>query len=96
MGLEVQALSWLAIRSSITQTFFVDQSRDEVGYPTAALPASNGALSEFPNGANNTKVSAGLGINFNKISVDGSLISSTTQQLNQNNFLTQLGVKYAF
>lgn len=89
MGVEVDAASWLTLRGSATQTLqLVNNSKEETGGTTT---------SEFAPGANDTTVSAGVGLKFNKITVDGTLQatnSATSQELNGNSLLTMLGMTY--
>jgi hypothetical protein len=96
IGIEAQALPWLKMRSSVRQTAFVNQSRDDVGYPAGSFTNATGAVSEYLNGPNTTAVSAGLGIVMNRVTVDGTLTAATSQQLNAVNFLDQLSLKYNF
>jgi len=95
-GFESQATTWLKIRSSIRQTVLINQSRDEVGYPSGYLSAATGGLSEYTNGPNSTSISAGLGIQLNRFIIDGTLTASTTQQLNSTNLTNQISIKYTF
>lgn len=95
-GVEVQAVSWLKIRSSIKQTAFINQSRDEVGYPNGFLSAATGGLSEYLSGPNSTALNFGLGLAFNRVTIDGTLTAATTQQLNFTNFANQISLKYVF
>jgi hypothetical protein len=95
-GFESQATTWLKIRSSIRQTVLINQSRDEVGYPSGYLAAATGGLSEYTNGLNSTAISAGLGIQLNRLTIDGTLTASASQQLNSLNLLNQVSLKYVF
>ncbi|MCC2678475.1 MAG: hypothetical protein K0R29_1051 [Pseudobdellovibrio sp.] len=86
VGVEVDAASWLTLRGSITQTLqLLNNSKSETGGTTT---------SELAPGANDTVVTAGAGLKFNKITVDGTLQGSTNQQLNGNNLLAMLGMTY--
>lgn len=86
IGVEVDAASWLTLRGSVTQTLnLLNNSKTETGGTTTA---------EFAPGANDTTVTAGAGLKFNKITVDGTLQGSTTQQLNGNTLLTMVGMTY--
>ncbi len=95
-GFESQAATWLKLRSSVKQTVLVNQSRDEVGYPAGFLAAATGGLSEFTNGPNSTTLNAGIGILFNRVTIDGTLTAATNQQLNLTNFINQVSLKYIF
>jgi hypothetical protein len=96
LGVEAQAISWLAIRGSVKQTVMLNQSKDEVGFPTGAFAATNGGLSEYASGPGTTVVAMGVGIGLRNLTIDGLLAASTSQNLNSANFLTQLGLKYSY
>lgn len=96
IGLEGQMESWLILRASITQNFLIDQLKDEVGYPAAAVAGGNGAISEIGAGYNSTVVGFGAGLKFGNLLFDGSFKAATSQTLGQNDFLTQSAVTYNF
>lgn len=96
VGIESEASSWLTLRASLTQTMLVNQSKDDVGYPSGVLQFSNGSRSEYLNGPNSTTFMAGLGLKFKDVTLDGSLAAATGQQLNQNSFLSHLGLKFNY
>lgn len=94
IGLEQKANSWLTLRGSVTQTVLINNSKVETSTTT---------VSETAPGANNTKVAVGAGLNFDKVSVDGTLSGLSTssagaanQQLDGNNLLAQVGLTYMF
>lgn len=93
IGLEQKANSWLTLRGSVTQTVLINNSKTEAGGVTAT---------EFAPGANNTAVAVGAGMNFDKVTVDGTLSGLTTtagaanQQLDGNNLLAKVGLTYMF
>ena len=96
IGLEAQASDWLTFRGTIKQSFLINISKDDFGYPATAVSGATGAVSNVPTGSNDTVVSTGLGFKFKKITLDGSLSTGTTQILNMTNFLSQLGLTYNF
>jgi hypothetical protein len=86
IGLEVDAASWLTLRGSVQQTLqLINNTKTETAGTTT---------SELSPGGNDTTVTAGAGLKFNKITVDGTLQGSTNQQLNANNMLALLGLTY--
>ncbi len=95
-GIEAQATTWFVVRGTIKQTVFLNQSKDDVGYPAAAFQGTNGAVSETSAGTGTTVVSMGAGLMLRNIIIDGLLTGSTTQNLNANDLLSQLSLKYSF
>jgi hypothetical protein len=88
IGLEAEANSWLTLRGSVTQNLLlVDSSKDETTGTTN---------SETNPGLNTTTLAAGAGLKFNKVSVDGSILTGATQTINSGNLLAQVGLTYAF
>ena len=91
VGMEVDALSWLALRGSLTQTVLLNDAKAETGSTTNI---------DLAPGANNTLASVGAGLKFNKVTVDGTLSGLTgatsTQALDGNSLLTQVGFTYMF
>lgn len=101
MGAEMKATDWLTVRSSLTQTVLVAQSKDEAGYPAAALTGATGVVDgEFAAEANNTVAAAGVGLMFNKIQLDATLsglVSSTAnQKIDGTNLFSQVSAVYKF
>ncbi len=90
VGLEVEASTWLTLRGSITQTTLINTTKKETS------PVAGGTDYSFDNGANTTKVAAGAGLKFNKITVDGTLLTTTNQTLNATDLLGQVGMTYMF
>ncbi len=89
IGLEAEANSWLTLRGSVTQNLLlVDSSKDETAPSTTN--------SETSPGLNTTTLAAGAGLKFNKVSVDGSILTGATQTINSGNLLAQVGLTYAF
>jgi len=88
IGLEAEANSWLVIRGSVTQNLLlVDNDKTTNGATTAVETAP---------GANSTKLAAGAGLKFNKLTVDGSILASGSQVINSANLLGTVGLTYAF
>jgi hypothetical protein len=90
IGLEVDAASWLTLRGSVSQTTFINSSKSE----TSTTPTT--VTAETSPGVNNTAVALGAGLKFNKLVIDGTLATATTQQINTTNLLALVGVTYMF
>ncbi len=87
LGLEVDALTWLVLRGSVTQSIpIVGSSKTS---SSAATTVDSGP------GSNNTSFAAGAGLKFNRISIDGTMLSGT-QTYGTNNLLGQVGMTYMF
>jgi len=101
-GIEAKANEWLTLRGSILQTLIVSQTKDEEGFAAGDgyLTGANGAVSDVSGGPNNTVVAMGVGLNFKNITIDGVLKGLTgtaaTQEVNQTNFMSQVGLTYNF
>ena len=95
-GIEAQGTTWLVVRGSVKQTVFLNQSKDDVGYPTGTFPGTNGGVSENSAGTGTTVVSMGAGLALRNVIIDGLLTGSTTQNVNSANLLSQLSLKYTF
>lgn len=93
IGLEQKANTWLTLRGSVSQYVLINNTKSE----TAGV-----ATAEFSPGANNTMVAVGAGMNFDKVSVDGTLKGLTTtagaanQELSGNTLLATVGLTYMF
>ena len=91
MGLEVDANSWMTLRGSITQNVLLDSHKTE---------AAGVAVAETNPGANNTQAAVGVGLKFNKVTVDGSLqgLTGTTQdqRIAGDKLLGNVGLTYMF
>jgi hypothetical protein len=96
IGIEARANDWMTLRSTIKQIFLVSLVKDELGYPVGSIAGATGAVQDLSTTANSTVMTLGMGLNFNKISIDGILTTSTTQTLNFNTFLSQVGVSYSY
>lgn len=95
-GVETEIADWLIFRGSVKQSFLISITKDEFGYPASVVNGATGTTSNLAAAANDTVVSSGLGFRFKELTIDGSLASSTTQSLNLNNFLSQVGLTYKF
>lgn len=101
MGAEIKATDWLVVRSSIVQTVLVAQSKDEAGYPAAALTGATGVVdAEFAAESNNTIAAAGIGLMFNKVQLDATLTgligAGANQRIDGTNLLSQVSAVYKF
>jgi hypothetical protein len=85
VGIEHTITSWAKFRGSVAQNLLVGSSKDE----TAVNTDADGIPS-------NTTASAGLGFNYGKLQLDGSLTAGTNGQVNGSSFLTQSSVTYSF
>lgn len=101
-GIETKGTEWLTIRGSIQQTVLVNQTKDDAGFAAGDgyLTGATGAVSDFSAGPNNTTVAMGIGLTFKNVTVDGTLKgligSAANQQIDQNNFLSQVGLTYNY
>ena len=89
IGFEADAASWLTLRGSVTQKVLINDSKTETNGATTA---------ETSPGVNSTTFAAGAGVKFNKITLDGSLLASGSQDINlgANKLLGQVGLTYTF
>ncbi len=87
MGLEVDATSWMAFRGSITQAVPILSSTKTSAATTTA---------ELNPVTNNTTFAAGLGLKFNKLVIDGTILTGGTQAYNSAALLAQVGATYMF
>lgn len=98
IGIEVNAADWLTVRGAVTQNVLLATNKDEIGLPAASgFANTTGAATDFGNAPNSTAVSAGLGFKLKKeLSLDGTLATATTQNIDTNNFLVQVGATYLY
>jgi hypothetical protein len=99
IGTEVNASDWLTLRGAITQSLPISTVKDEIGLPVAAtsgVTGASGALSDLAAQPNTTTLALGAGIKFNKITIDGSLGTATTQAVNTTALMTQVGLTYNY
>ena len=89
IGLEADAASWLTLRGSVTQTVLINDEKTTNG-PTT--------VSDLSPGANNTNFSAGAGLKFASVTLDGTLFKAVggSQTVNSANLLAQVGLTYNF
>lgn len=89
IGVEAPATTWMTFRGSVTQDVLISSSKTE---GTALFTPAG----EFAPGLNTTTFAAGVGLNFNKITVDGSILAAGSQVINSANLLGQVGLAYNF
>ena len=87
VGIEANAASWLTLRGAVAQNVLISDSKEENSTTTTAETAP---------GANTTTFTAGAGLKFNKVTLDGSLLANGSQALDANNMLGTVGLTYAF
>ena len=87
VGIEANAASWLTLRGAVVQTVLISDSKTE---------DNTGTLTEKAPGDNTTTFTAGAGLKFNKVTLDGSLLANGSQALDANNMLGTVGLTYAF
>lgn len=89
VGIEADAANWLTFRASVRQSIFVNNSKDQTGSATANP--------EYVN-EENTAVAAGVGMKWNKFTVDGTLKAATTGDfgLDGTHFLGNVAMTYNF
>lgn len=95
-GTEINANDWLIFRGAIKQSFFINLSKDEFGYSNTIVEGATGAVSDFGGGPNDTLMTAGAGLKFKQIVIDGTLAAASNQNLNTNNLLSQVSVTLTF
>ena len=95
-GVEAQANDWVIVRGAVKQSFMISLTKDDVGYPAAAVNGATGAVANTAAGANDSVVTAGLGFKFKNLLLDGVLSTASTQVLNSADFLSQIGMTYRF
>lgn len=94
VGLEADAANWLTFRGSVKQSIFVNNTKD--------TPATGAATQDDVNAAN-TVVAAGVGMKWNKFTVDGTLQGAMGGAANRgqfgldgDNFLGNVAMTYNF
>lgn len=95
-GIDAQVNDWMVFRGNVKQSFLISITKDEFGYPASIVNGGMGVSSNVATGENDTVVSSGLGFKFKNMVLDGSLATSTTQKIDLNNFLSQVGLTYNF
>ncbi len=87
LGLEVDANSWLVVRGSVTQPIPLLNSTKTAA---ATTTVESGPVT------NATAFAAGVGLKFNKLTVDGTILTGGTQAYNSAALLSQVGMTYMF
>lgn len=87
IGIEANLNSWAVLRASIVQSVLISSTQDK----TATAPANAKIVNK-----NDTSVAAGLGVKYNKFTLDGVLSASTTGDVNGNAILSQASLTYEF
>ena len=102
VGFEHLASEWLTIRASFKQTIYA-QSKDDVGFPVGTIDGASGTpgtASDFAGEANSTEVNAGIGLKFNNLMLDGTLVGLSGATANQSirfaSFMGLAGLTYTF
>jgi hypothetical protein len=101
-GIETKTSDWLIIRGSIQQTVLLAQSKDDAAFPTGEgyLAGANGATNDFSAAPNNTTAAFGVSLTMNNVAIDGTFKglvgSSPNQQIDADNFLSQVGLTYNY
>ena len=95
-GVESQATPWMVLRGSVRQTVLFNQSKDDVGYPIALFQNGTGAPSDYVEGPDSVQLTMGMGLQFGKVTIDGTLQTATTTFFDLSNFLSQASLKYQF
>lgn len=95
-GVEIEENDWLVFRGSVRQSFLFNITKDELGYSSDVVEGGTGAISDSPSGPTDTVVSAGVGLKFKNIKIDGSLSAGTSQKVQSNSLLTQTSLTYNF
>ncbi|MBX3021485.1 MAG: hypothetical protein KF799_07375 [Bdellovibrionales bacterium] len=88
MGIEYTATTWAVVRASVSQNILLGQTKTT----TAATPP----VTTEAGIANDTAVSAGLGLKWNNMVLDGSLTAASNGNINGNQFLSQASLTYTF
>ncbi len=87
LGLEVPANSWLTLRSAIKQSVLIEDTK-----------RTNGTADLETNGTDDTVVSAGVSLLFERFSLDATLegADSGSGKVNGSALLANVGLKYSF
>jgi len=95
-GVETQVEDWLIVRGTVKQSFLINITKDDIGYPVTAVNGATGLATDVSAGASDTVVAAGIGFKFKNLILDGVLSIASTQQIHMTNFLSQVGITYNF
>lgn len=85
LGMEMPVTEWATFRGSVSQNLLVGSIKDE----TAAVTDPSGIN-------NNATVTAGLGLKYKKLVIDGALAAATSGNVNGTSFLTTASATYNF
>lgn len=89
VGFETDATSWLTVRGSVSQNFFLNKSEVKDG------DTGTNSTTETE-GSESTVVGVGMTLNFGKFMVDGTLENRNGGELNSAEFMSNLSVHYWF
>lgn len=85
LGMEMPVTEWATFRGSVSQNLLVGSIKDET------------ATNTEPTGINNNAtVTAGLGLKYKKLVVDGALAAASSGNINGTSFLTTASATYNF
>jgi hypothetical protein len=89
IGFETDATSWLTVRASVKQNFFLNdrETKDGDAATTSTTETS---------GRETTAVAAGMTLNFGKFMIDGTLETTSSGKLNANQWMSNVAVHYWF
>ena len=91
IGLEVDAASWVTLRGSVSQSTLINDQKVETAGTTTTELAPN---------VNTTNVAMGAGLKFNKMTVDGTIMTTSAStagnKLDTTQLLAQVGATYWF
>lgn len=92
-GVEVDAASWVTLRGSVKQNVILSNTKNDTGAASGTVPAG-----EFSPGENTTTVAAGVGLKFNKVNLDGTILSNGGQTIDGSagGLMSQVGLTYVF
>jgi hypothetical protein len=86
IGVELDAASWMTLRGTVKQSVLIGDSKDD-GLGTSSYANIL---------TNDTEIAAGVGLKFNKITVDATLAGATTGAVNGNTLLANASMTYNF
>lgn len=89
IGFETDATSWLTVRASVKQNFFLNDSEVKDGNTGTTTTTET-------SGSESTAVAAGMTLNFGKFMIDGTLETTTSGKLNANQWMSNVSVHYWF
>lgn len=86
IGIEADATSWMKLRGSVAQNVVVGTVEDSDG----------GVELKDDHNPNSTLIGAGIGLNFNKFTLDATFAGATTGNLDSNEFFANTSLHYVF